>query len=289
MACNIKGYEYYQAPDEIRYRYPAPGSVALDETSYPHLFKKHWKTPFRDSPYNIRRKEKKITMAENTKNYISSITKWDPVAQPIEAGLPQPRTDDLIVSSDHPALDSEEMVSELWKDFAAGPAILKDLHHNESMYFGDYSMEYKQVQIQWRDRGATGFLNEPRTREIFVELEYWIEDLIGAKQIKDKKIDFYKGTPKKWQVLDDKAFDREQVEKLQVAIQAPLPDELETWEAKHKKPMQLPFNNENATAWRDEPLAISSADFDPEFLQIDRQRSKKFFIERYEKPKELGE
>jgi hypothetical protein len=52
-------------------------------------------------------------------------------------------------------------------------------------------------------------LNEPRTREIFVELEYWIEDLIGAKQIRDKKIDFYKGTPKKWQVLDDKAFDRD--------------------------------------------------------------------------------
>lgn len=145
MACNIKGYEYYQYPDEIRYRYPAPGSVALDETSYPHLFKKHWKTPFRDSPYNIRRKEKKITMAENTKNYISGIAKWDPITEPYAAGLPQPRTDDLIVSTEHPPLDSEEMVSELWKDFAAGPAILKDLHHNESMYFGDYSMDYNQV------------------------------------------------------------------------------------------------------------------------------------------------
>jgi hypothetical protein len=61
MGCNIKGYEYYKYPDEIRYRYPAPGSVALDEVSYPHLFKKHWKIPFRDSPYNIRRKEKKVT------------------------------------------------------------------------------------------------------------------------------------------------------------------------------------------------------------------------------------
>jgi hypothetical protein len=61
MGCNIKGYEYYKMPDEVRMRYPAPGSVALDESSYPHLFKKHWKTPFRDSPYNIRRKEKKVT------------------------------------------------------------------------------------------------------------------------------------------------------------------------------------------------------------------------------------
>jgi hypothetical protein len=53
--------------------------------------------------------------------------------------------------------------------------------------------------------------------------------------------------------------------------------------------MQLPFTNANVTAWRDEPLAIESAEFDPEFLQIDRDRKKKFFIERYEKPKELTE
>ena len=130
-------------------------------------------------------------------------------------------------------------------------------------------------------------LNDPRTREIFVELEYWIEDVIGAKQIREKKKEFYKGQPKKWQVLDDKAFDRDQVEKIQVAIRAPLPEELEGWVEKHKQPMTLPFNNENAAAWRDEPLAINSADFDPEFLQIDRERSKKFFLERYEKPKEL--
>jgi len=30
--------------------------------------------------------------------------------------------------------------------------------------------------------------------------------------------------------------------------------------------MKLPFNNANATAWRDEAKAIDSADFDPEFL-----------------------
>lgn len=61
------------------------------------------------------------------------------------------------------------------------------------------------------------------------------------------------------------------------------------YEEKHSVPMKLPFNNENATAWRDEPLAIDSADFDPEFLAIDRERKQRFFLERYEKPKELTE
>ena len=44
---------------------------------------------------------------------------------------------------------------------------------------------------------------------MFVELEYWIEDVIGGNQIKTKQVEFYKGKPKKWQVLDDKAFDRD--------------------------------------------------------------------------------
>ena len=99
----------------------------------------------------------------------------------------------------------------------------------------------------------------------------------------------YKGTIKKWQVLDDDAHgvDRSEIENMQAAIQAPLPEELEMYEEKHSVPMKLPFNNENATSWRDEAKAIDSADFDPEFLSIDRASRRKFFIERYEQPKQL--
>ena len=38
-----------------------------------------------------------------------------------------------------------------------------------------------------------------------------------------------KGTPKKWQVLDDEAFDREEIDKMQAAIRAPLAYELEMY------------------------------------------------------------
>ena len=54
------------------------------------------------------------------------------------------------------------------------------------------------------------------------------------------------------------------------------------YKEKHNVPMQLPFNNENVRLWRDEAKASDSADFDPDFLSIDRERRKKFFIERYE-------
>jgi hypothetical protein len=35
-------------------------------------------------------------------------------------------------------------------------------------------------------------------REVIVELEYMIENVIGAKIIEDKQRMMYKGTPKKW-------------------------------------------------------------------------------------------
>ena len=79
------------------------------------------------------------------------------------------------------------------------------------------------------------------------------------------------------------------MEKIQAAVRAPLPDELEMYQQKHSKPMQLPINNTNVSQWRDESRAIDTADFDPKFLEYDRERRKKYFLERYEKPKELAE
>lgn len=52
-AISITGYKYYVPPPEVKYRYPAPGSCALDETDHPNLYKNNWKTPFRHSDYNI--------------------------------------------------------------------------------------------------------------------------------------------------------------------------------------------------------------------------------------------
>ena len=70
LAGRVRGHEYYEIPDAIQYRYPAPGSCPVDQSDHPNLYKKHWKTPFRDSPYNIRPKEKTYTTAENTDTFI---------------------------------------------------------------------------------------------------------------------------------------------------------------------------------------------------------------------------
>ena len=51
--------------------------------------------------------------------------------------------------------------------------------------------------------------------------------------------------------------------------------------------MRLPYNNKNASDWRDDKTSIEFADFDPKMIAYDREKKKRFFIERYEKPKEL--
>lgn len=35
---NLHGYEYYKPPDEIKYRYPAPGSCPLDANDHHHMY-----------------------------------------------------------------------------------------------------------------------------------------------------------------------------------------------------------------------------------------------------------
>lgn len=60
-----------------------------------------------------------------------------------------------------------------------------------------------------------------------MDFEYLIEDVIGGERVREKQVAMVKGTLKKWQVLDDGGFDREEIEKMQSAIKGPSPDELE--------------------------------------------------------------
>ena len=77
LARGVRGHQYYKIPDGIKYRYPAPGSGPHGRDDHPNLFKPHWKTPYRDSPYNIRPKEKHYDDMENTIHYMGQIPHFD--------------------------------------------------------------------------------------------------------------------------------------------------------------------------------------------------------------------
>lgn len=56
------------------------------------------------------------------------------------------------------------MIGELWESFEDGEKVAHLINRDFSPYHFNYDDDYKPVQVQWRDRGATGFLNDPRNR-----------------------------------------------------------------------------------------------------------------------------
>lgn len=183
---------------------------------------------------------------------------------------------------------SEALKDELWNGWGKQPEAQAYTQENHGPGLLDMDDVYQQPNMIWRPRGATGFENNPRMKEMFVELEFWIEEVVGKQRRDMGKVAAYKGTPKKWQLLDDAVYDKDQIAKLQAAADAPAPEQLDMWAEKHTDTfIEAPFNNVNIAKWRDAPRATDSADFDPLLLGYDRETKRRLFLERYEKPKEL--
>merc|ERR1712178_305779 len=101
-------------------------------------------------------------------------------------------------SKDLPAVGSDEMKKELFAAFDAQQDEMEKLRSDFAPGQHDYDDDYDQWNMVWNHRGATGFENNPRMKEMFVDMEYWIEDVVGAKRILEGEVQAYKGTPKKW-------------------------------------------------------------------------------------------
>lgn len=104
----------------------------------------------------------------------------------------------------------------MWAEFEGAAEKARLLSRDFAPAHWDLNEEYNQVQfiVGGYEKDYTGIANDPRMKNTVLELEYWIEEVIGAKRIKEEKFKMYKGQVKKWQILDDDAHDRDQVELL---------------------------------------------------------------------------
>jgi len=283
---SITGYRYYKPHDEIKYRYPAPGSCAFDELDKAHMYKLDWKTPFRTIEYNVRPIELVYDDDDPRMaiNHVSQIPEFDDTHprfgkyDAVALAHTAPEVKSTLMHADiEPGSDAARDL--LWDTWAAAPerqAWVRDSHAPGQFDFED---DYHPKHDVYRPRGATGFEGQTRAKEMFIELEWWIEEVVGKQRRLQGGVKAYKGTPKKWQVLDDAVFDADQVAKLQGAMDAPLPEQLDAWAEKHGNSfIQAPFNNENIHKWRDDPAYNDSADFDPKLLGYDREEKKRIFL-----------
>lgn len=103
------------------------------------MFKKHWKTPFRNSPYNIRQKEIQIGIdyEGNTQHFVDSIPEWDENTAVGRRVLleQQPNTDGLeLTQPEGNKLGTEEMAQEIWAACENRYNETMDDHYNFSPY-----------------------------------------------------------------------------------------------------------------------------------------------------------
>jgi hypothetical protein len=54
------------------------------------------------------------------------------------------------------------------------------VNENECQGIADYDDFYNPTYGWWNPRGVTGFESNARMKAVFEDLEYWIEDVIGA-------------------------------------------------------------------------------------------------------------
>lgn len=82
----------------------------------------------------------------------------------------------------------------------------------------------------------------------------------------------YVGRTKIWQVLPD-FYGKDQVDKVQASIQAPLQEQLDEWDLENdNKKMQVPINNENVHKFRDAPDYTDFLDHDYDNIVYERQK-----------------
>jgi hypothetical protein len=107
------------------------------------------------------------------------------------------------------------------------------------------------------------------------------------KEQNNYEMDMLVGRTKAWQVIPDH-FGKEQVDKVQAAIGAPLQDQLDEWEHESSnRKMKMPITNENVHKFRDEPDHWENLDHDYERIVYERQKKQKYEQLRYTKYDEL--
>ena len=74
----------------------------------------------------------------------------------------------------------------LWEQFESLPKEVEHIRDDSHPNTFDMSELYNPQQIQWYPRGVTGMEHNSRMKEMFVELEYQIEEVTGKKRIVEK-------------------------------------------------------------------------------------------------------
>lgn len=279
------GYKYYEMPKELKFRYPAPGSVAEKEDFINNCDKTDWSTPYEKSGYNIRpHAPEEIPEPEiSTRGHKVKLDPNNPEHAKILEG---PLRDENRYPDTIEYLHDTRFGAHFDKS-SARENLHKFFEEQKQVEELDDVDVYDPKMLVFYERGVTETGADPIIQDTFLGLEDQLENEVGRERIETQQMHMYKGEVKKWQVLDEQQFGREEIDKLQASIKAPLSGELDQFKEESEIPMPLPISNANVYKWRDERRAIDTADFDSKLLEEQKKTSEEFFLKRYQRPKQL--
>ena len=138
-------------------------------------------------------------------------------------------------------------------------------------------LHFPEVDVTGNDKNVDIYEMNPSLISTYFEGLQFIHDY-GDYQREhfNNKRPMYVGRIKYWQVLPD-FYGKEQVDKVQAAIGAPLQEQLDEWDRENEaKVLEFPINNETIHKFRDAIDHHENIDQDYERIVYERQKNQKF-------------
>jgi hypothetical protein len=272
-------------PGSYTWRYFSPSSIPIGKESGEEYIKEDYKTPYRKSSNYMRKitpesdvqTTMKFPFSEGEKEYLN---KYFDNYEGLRDYMSKPNIKELVNPYEG---DLNENVRSFVRGIFSANALRSTY---EGLNFGDAKPSISSnYTFMTETVGNDKSLDVNEGNGIW-EMVYF--DTIQAlhdyddylKEEYDYKVPVYVGRTKKWQVVND-SLGKKEVDKIQIAIGAPVQEQLDLWEEENeKKYIQMPINNENHSKFRDRPLHYERLDHDYEMIIYERKRNTKWEKER---------
>lgn len=273
---------YNSLPGSFGYRHVSPGNEVRNPENFPYIFKCDYKTPYKYSPYF----QRKIEPIENDDPKVYSQISKEDIDKFNKHELTERFSYLKGTLSASPYMhydffegDVKKNAREYVRSSFAADAL--KLSHKELNIFSQSNPEIRYMirfSSVGTERSAHTILDgDVHWQEIYFKALQMIHDYDDhLRENYDYKQPMYVGRTKMWQAIND-IYGKEEVDKIQVAIGAPVQEQLDIWEEENQgKYLQMPICNENQAKFRDTPKHYERLDHDYDNILYERARNQAF-------------
>lgn len=276
---------YKIIPQSYTWRYISPASVVMDRYTMPQYMKEDYKTPYKKSENYLR---KLIPFPSPNVIGISKLSeqeaKWVNDLYKSLPGIKEAFTNAKV--NEIPDIregNMEENVRDLVRSTFAADALVKmqpglKLAEYNTKVVDNYVVFTETVGM---DKSLDVNEGNPLWETVYFEtLQRFYDYDEHLKEDYDYKLPVYVGRTKKWQLISD-YLGKDQVDKTQIAIGAPVQEQLDLWDEENsKRYIQMPINNANHSKFRDRPLHFERLNHDYDQIIFERQRNQQWEKQR---------